>query len=263
MQNKYLLNFSIIITVLIFSFGFFGKSFAQTASSTDTINAEILSNIWYSTTTVNEGDNIFIYAGFQNHSGKSLSGNAGFYIDDLQISKVPFTASPKSLIKLETPYLAVRGNHIVYVKVLDIGDLLGSVTEKASLAVKYQVTTSDVLNTASNVVNNITNTVNNYADNLANYVEGLKQPTTDVTTQNNDSTIVKTPAQIAQEKLTGKVLGVSTENIENASTSIQKTAVGWGTYILNWLLDALAFIIRHWAWTLVIIMIFVVYLTLR
>lgn len=263
MQKKYLFIFFIVITALIFCFGFSGKLFAQNASSTTEINAEILSNVWYSTTIINEGDNIIIYAGFQNHSGKSLSGNAGFFVDDLQISKVPFTALPKSLIKLETPYLAIKGNHTTQVKILDIGNLLASETEKASLAVKYQVTTSDILNTAGDVVNNVTNVVNNYADNLANYVESLKQPVTDVTTQNTDSSTTKTPAQIAQEKLTGKVLGVSTENLGSTTTSGQKTATNWGIYFYNMFLDALAFIIRHWIWTLVIIVIFVVYLTLR
>ena len=131
MQRRFILNI-VIFSAIIFS-TFSIKAFAQVSSSTELINAEILTNIWYSTTTVSENDNISIYAGFQNHSTKNLSLTAGFFVDDIQISKADYVASPKSLIKLETKYTAIRGSHTSQIKILDIAEVGGSTISKLSI----------------------------------------------------------------------------------------------------------------------------------
>jgi len=274
MKNIYKINFLVIVT-LLFSFGFCTKTFAQATSTTSLINAEILNNVWYSTTTINEGDNINIYAGFQNHYNKNLSGTAGFFVDGVQIGKEDFTANSKSLIKLETKYTAVRGEHTVQVKILDIDNLLASETEKKSLSVKYQITTIEIMNNVQNVTNNVIDTVDVYAQKAADYVESLKQPTENTATTNNNNFSVSSPsnsttqpktlAQIAQEKLTGQVLGTSTENIRATETqnNIQKDTTSWKTYFHNLFLDILAFLLRRWVWTFIAILLFILYLTLK
>ncbi|MGB8816155.1 MAG: hypothetical protein WCC74_02920 [Minisyncoccia bacterium] len=298
MQNK-LFSYCFIVFISLFSFGFYTNAFAESATTTSSlINAEILSNIWYSTTTLTEGNEITIYAGFQNHSNKNLSGTAGFYLDNIQIGKVDFTANSKSLIKLENKYTAVRGEHTAQVKVLDIVEmrettpiklaienLLASETEKKGISVKYQITTADVLNTAQNVSNNIVNNINTYTENAADYLESLKQPTGDTNVTNttniinNNSPIssvsssLKNGLQTVQNKLTGKILGTSTKNMQVSSTqnmkvssaenSVQQTATSWKTYFYNLFLDILAFLLRHWVWTFVAFLILILYLTLR
>jgi len=124
MRKNILSKSLIMITVTVLFFGFFVRAFADASSTTELINAEILSDVWYSTTTINENDSINIYAGFQNHSPKNLSGTVGFFINDLQIATTDFVASPKSLIKLETDYKTVRGEYTIQVKVLDIAEVV-------------------------------------------------------------------------------------------------------------------------------------------
>ncbi len=265
------------ILFLLF-FGINTPALAQTASATDLINAEILSNVWYSTTApINEGDTINIYAGFQNHSLKNLSGIAGFYVDDLEIKKIDFTASPKSLIKLETKYTAVAGDHKAQVKILDIKEtqgnetttlsvdnLLAKETEKKDFSViKIQLTQEAVLEKVDNIGNNIVNKGNQYADKLANYVESLKTPTE----SSSDSTGVFTnitntaknliPNQNKnQEKVQGEVFGASTENIPAPATKniLQKLP------FYNPLLDLIIFLIHQWIWVLAVILLFILYL---
>ncbi len=275
MQKKSIFNYLIIVAILFFIFSI--KTFAETASSTTQINAEVLTNIWYSTTTINENDSINIYAGFQNHSTKNLSLTAGFFVDDVQIGKADYVASPKSLIKLSATYTAVKGGHTAQAKILDIAEvggsnidklsvdnLLAKESEKNGFNVVHQITQQEVINTAKEIVNTVADTVSKTTDSvvknidtqaekLATYVESLKTPTE---VSSLDS---KTPTQIAQDKITGKVLGISTENTNNTQNSQQNKSFS----IINILLDALAFIIRHWIWTLAVVVVVVLFFTFR
>jgi len=271
MKPKNILNFLFITAV--FLFGFSAITFAESSTSTVQINAEILSNIWYSTTTVNEDDIINIYAGFQNHSIKNLSGTAGFFVDDIQISKMNFVASPKSLIKLQSEYKAVRGNHTSQVKILDIAEIGGSIlnklstenllakeTEKNSFKVEYQMTKEEVVKIAGNVASNVIKVIDTQAEKLADYVESLKVKAIDTS---DSSSISKTPEQKAQEKLTGKVLGISDENIGDTQNGDQDNQTNKKFSFYNMFLDILAFLLRHWIWVLIVVVILVVYLAFR
>ena len=172
----------LFISVILLSFFSF-KTFAQTASSTTQINAEVLTNIWYSTTTINENDNINIYAGFQNHSTKNLSLTAGFFIDDVQIGKADYVASPKSLIKLSSAYTAEKGGHTAQAKILDIAEvggsnidklsvdnLLAKESEKNSFNVIHQITQQEVINTAKDIANTVADTVSKTTDSVVKTV---------------------------------------------------------------------------------------------
>ncbi|MCX6717716.1 MAG: hypothetical protein NTU76_03515 [Candidatus Taylorbacteria bacterium] len=271
MKPQNMLNFLFITAV--FLFGFSAVTFAESSTSTGQINAEILSNIWYSTTTVNENDIINIYAGFQNHSIKNLSGTAGFFIDDIQISKMNFVASPKSLIKLQSEYKAVRGDHTSQVKILDIVEIGGSIlnklstenllakeTEKNSLKVEYKITKEEVVKIAGNVASNVIKVIDTQAEKLADYVESLKDKTTETS---ESSSVSKTSEQIAQEKLTGKVLGISDENTTDTQNEGQDSQTNKKFSFYNMFLDILAFLLRHWIWVLVVVIILVVYLAFR
>jgi hypothetical protein len=215
-----------------------------------------------------------------NHSIKNLSLTAGFFIDDVQIGKADYVASPKSLIKLSSAYTAVKGGHTAQAKILDIAEvggssidklsvdnLLAKESEKSSFSVIHQITQQEVINTAKDIANTVADTVSKTTDNvvktidaqaekLATYVESLKQPTDFVST--NPTT--KTQAQVTQEKTTGKVLGISTENTHSASSTVKNTQ---SFSITNILLDALAFIIRHWIWTLIVVIVIVLIISFR
>ena len=273
-KKLYLYYLILIVSMIIIPC----KTFAQTASSTTQINAEVLTNIWYSTTTINENDNINIYAGFQNHSTKNLSLTAGFFIDDVQIEKANYVASPKSLIKLSAQYTAIKGGHTAQAKILDIAEvggsnidklsidnLLAKESEKSSFNVIHQITQQEIINTAKDIANTVADTVSKTTDSivktidtqaekLATYVESLKTPS------EVSSSDTKTSEQIAKEKINGKVLGISTENTHSASSTV-KNAQGFS--ITNILLDALAYIIRHWIWTLIVVIVIVLIISFR
>ena len=262
MQKKVLLSF----VILILFFSFLPKVFAGASSTIESINAEMLSDIWYSTTTVNENDDIDIYAGFQNHSDKSLSGTAGFFIDNLQISKVGFLADPKSLIKLETKYTATKGEHTAQVKVLDIVETGGDIVNKLSIenllakesgknifSVKHEVTKEEVINNVKESANNVLKTIDTKAEALAGYLESLKEPV-GATLLN-----IKTSSQTEPTKSKGKVLGISNKN----TSDIQASSTNKNFSFHNIFLNSLAFIIRHWIWTMSVVIVFVLYISFR
>ncbi len=263
-MNKRIAIKLLAITAFIFS-GFFTTAFADTSTSTELINAEILSNVWYSTTTINENDSIFIYAGFQNHSAKSLTVTAGFYVDDIQITKNNFSAGPKSLIKLETKYIAVKGEHVAQVKILSIDsslnsamklsvdNLLAKETEKKNFSVKHEITKEEVIKTVGDVAVNTVNTIDNQTEKLATYVESLKEPASAKIT----SSLSDIPS--IAKKTVGKVLGMSTENTDNTKEDVQQKSFSF----YNMFLNIIAYIVRHWVWALVIIVLIVLYISFR
>ena len=265
MKKSFLFNFTAITAVLFLSFSI--KVFADTATTTELINAEILSSVWYSTTTINENDSINIYAGSQNHSQNNLSGAVGFFVDNVQISKTDFISAPKTLLKLEARYVAKRGAHNAQAKILDIAEidantsdnlsvdnLLSKETEKNNFSVKYVITKEEIINNTNNMINNILNTVNIEAEKAANYVENLKEPSGDI----SSDSVSKTLNSIVQNKIVGKVLGTNIENTDNAEKSS-------GNYfsIKNILLDGLAFVIRNWIWSLIIVVIAVLFISFK
>ncbi len=266
--NKIFITNILVITTILF-FGFLPKVFAESSSSTEIINAEILSNVWYSTTTINEKDSINIYAGFQNHSIKILSGIAGFFVDDIQISKMDFVSEPKSLIKLETKYMAVRGSHTAQVKMLKIVEigggtankfsvenLLARESEKSNFSVKYVITKEEVIKKTEEITNNVVKSIDTQMEKFANYMEGLKEPVVDLP----GSEI--SPVKTIQNSI-GKVLGMSTENADNIKKVAEKSQTNKGFSFSNMVLDISAYIIRHWVWTLIVVIAAVLYISFR
>jgi len=263
MFKNYITGCFFVGVVLFSFFGFQTDVFAQTSAG-QAINAEILSDIWYSTTDISEGDKIMIYVGFQNHSDKNLAGTAGFYVDGLEIAKSDFTANLKSLIKLEAPYIAKAGNHKVQIKILSIkeplgnaeailsiNNLLSSETAEKDLNVKRPITREVVLTTAGNIANTVVNTVNKYADKLADYVESQKKPTEQ---SNLTSDLITTSSQ---DKFFQKdTFGTSTINAVSANDKNKFS-------FYNFFMDILIFLIGHWVWVVVAIFLFIVYSIFR
>lgn len=259
-MKKFFLNY-ILFPFLLF-FGLFSLSHAEIASSTSLINAEILSNVWYSTTTISEGENINIYAGFQNHSLDNLSGTVGFYIDDIQISKSNFIANPKSLIKFEANYKPVRGVHTAQAKILDIAEegintnklsidnLLSKQTEKDRFSVSYKIEVIDKkpIDKVEDVALNIKKSIDNEAESLATQLESYKKPIQIISDINEKTN------QLTQGKTSGTVIKNSSSEKNNKTES--------GTPITNTLIDAGAFVIRKWMYsfaTIIAVILFIVF----
>jgi hypothetical protein len=204
------------------SFLFLGTSsgaFAQTATSTtpsptEKINAGILSDVWFSTTTISEKETMKIFSGFQNNSNRNLSGTATFFIDDTQTAQLTFNSNSKSLIQLEASYTTVEGKHSAQVKIteiketgnvaktLSVGDLLASESSKKSFTVKKIVTPETIIQTIADTAVTAYKTVDTFANDLAEYVESFKKTTTPEVVIPKTKTSTKTEDVALVEKKT-------------------------------------------------------------
>jgi hypothetical protein len=254
----------LFLTIVLFLFlGTSSSAFAQTATSTtpspvEKINAGILSDVWFSTTTVSEKETMKIFSGFQNNSNKNLSGTATFFVDDFQTASLVFNANSKSLIQLEASYTTIEGKHSAQVKIteiketgntaktLSVGDLLAAESSKKSFTVKKIVTPETIIQTIADTAVTAYKTVDTFANDLADYVQNFKKtttpeviaPKTKTDTKNNtvvptekktvtDSTIVdpKTGEIIDQDQLKDIVTDpTNTSETVTATTTSQEKA---------------------------------------
>jgi hypothetical protein len=249
-------NFPILFFALIFLifsiFGFSLKVFAQGTAPT-TINARILPTVWYSTLSVNDGDSIKIYAGIQNNSGIDFTGVAAFYVDDKEISSGPFSSTADSLKDVSANWVANPGDHNVQVKISTSLSsdkiLVSSQSDKSAISITQKITPltpEAVETTALNTASNIVSSANALANSLADKIDSFKKPAaSDILSvlgvgKNN-------PAQTAPEKQKGSILGISTGPMASPAAPSNNPM----NSVFNLCLDALAFLVRNWKWTLV------------
>lgn len=242
-------NLTILFFVLAFSFlNMPLKVFAQGTSPT-TINARILPTVWYSTLSVNDGDSIKIYAGIQNNSGIDFTGTATFYVDNKEISTSPFSSTTDSLKDVSTDWVANPGNHNVQIKVstsLSADQILvSSSSDESSINITQKINPitpavvgTAVLNTASGIVSNVDNLANTLADNI----DALKKPVASSALLTNSKS-----NKTVSEKLKGQVLGASTGSTSNSTAQSNSPVMD---SVFNMCMDALAFLVRNWKWTL-------------
>ena len=247
--------------VLLFAlvFGVFSGSInasAQSATSTPAqINARIMPLVWYSTLSINEGDSIKIYAGIQNNSGLNFTGNAVFYVDDEEIAKRPFISENDTLIDVSANWVANLGSHNVQVKlttsITPDKELVSAESDKSKVSITRKITVEMVQEITRNTVDNIVNQIDEIASSSANKVETFKKPvSTDSAKTSNSYLDNSKPSKLVSsliQKPKGDVLGTSTKSAYISD----KEGVSWWTYIYNWLIDALVFLIRHWLGVLI------------
>ena len=255
-------NFTILCFVVIFSFlGGSLKVLAQDVSSTPTtINARILPTVWYSTLSVNDGDSIKIYAGLQNNSGINFTGTATFYVDDAEISTSSFSSVTNSLKDVSTDWVANPGNHNVQVKIstsLSADKILVSdSSDESNINIIQKVapiTTATVENTVINTASNIVSNVNNLANSLADNIDNLKKPivadNSSVSLNDTKSKTTSTTSTTFSPNKKGSVLGASTgPKVDTTNSSAVSNAPM--DSVLNMCMDALAFLVRNWKWSL-------------
>ncbi len=260
MRKYFVISFFVLITCFLSGPI---NVFAQDASSTPTkINARILPTVWYSTLSVNDGDSIKIYSAIQNNSGINFTGNATFYVDDKEISKVPFSSTVDNLKDISTSWLANPGDHSIQVKIstsLSADKTLVSYeTDKSTVSITRKITPEVVQEVAMNTANSIVSNTDNLATALADKIESYKNPVvsgdSSVNTTNSKGDVKKV-GSITSKK--GSVLGTSTGPVSNSVSSGDNTTES----VFNMVLDALAFLVRNWKWTLGIL--FVLFLIFK
>lgn len=247
-MKRTLLIFTLILISLALSFP--SRIFAQTSTAPQQINARILPLVWYSTLSINEGDSIKIYAGIQNNSGISFSGTATFYVDDKEISKSSFVSPNDSLKDVSTDWVTSPGSHDVQVKIttsLPADKILVSYeSDKSNVNIVQKITPELIGTTVLSAASNIISKTDNLANALADHIESFKKPvdvlSLDANSENSKTNNTKVVSSSGSQTKSGSVLGASTGPVSNQNTKIQSA--------FNIALDALAFLVRNWMWTL-------------
>ncbi len=251
-MKKYV-AFSLLTLVAYFLIGTL-NTFAQgTTLSSTKINARILPTVWYSSLSVNDGDSIKIYAGIQNNSGINFTGTALFLVDDKEISKVSFSSTADSLKDVSVNWVADPGSHNVQVKIstsLNSDKILVSYeSDKSSISITRKITTEVVGETALNTANSIVAKADDIASVLADKIESFKKPVRSDDTgvgSNSSSGFAGNIGNRTTIDSNGGVLGTSTGPI----TDFGGKGLNRMDSVFNMAMDLLAFLIRHWVWTL-------------
>lgn len=245
-MKKYLVIF--FIFAVWFSGGL-SRAFAQeTPVVSEQINARILPLIWYSTLSIKDGDSVKIYAGIQNNSGVTFSGTANFYVDDKIVSQIPFISSGDSLNPISADWLVSSGAHNIQVKIetsLSADKTLVSYeSAKSNITITRKITQEMVKDTVVSTVYNVITKVDEAVAPLIDKIEALKKPVINDIQSDIDQN--ENVGSILPDDDTA-VLGVATSSVSDSGVTKNNNQIN---SIFNMAIDGLAFLVKHWLWTL-------------
>ncbi len=227
--------FFLAILAFVFLGGFPPARAQSNAPAPATINARILPTVWYSTLSAVQGEQIKIYAGIQNNSGKDFNGTADFYIDGAKISSVPFSSSTGTLKYVAADWVAEAGEHTSLVKISALlqstDSLISYQSDLSNINVRRKITIQPKEKTKENFVDSVISSVDKSANVLADNLQSLKVLTKSHQTPSasGKSSGTNSPATSAISGLLGPNGGV------NAATGA-----------FNLLLDGAAALLKNW-----------------
>ncbi len=183
-------------------------------------NAGVVSDVWYSPSNISAGDTVKIYSGIYNSSNVKITGVAVYYIDGAELQKISFTSLPKSLIQVEGQWKATAGDHKVKLKIsTSTSALTKTESEEGTLSVQKQqkpLTIESLKKDAENIITKTVDTIDPQAEKLAGKIKEFGK---DVKINPTKNAAIASVAPIT-------------------NTLLQKA------------FDGAAFLARHWAWTL-------------
>jgi len=154
------------------------------AQETAPVNAGLLLSIWYSNNQPIEGNEIKIFGGFQNHSDKTIEGQAVFFVDGENIFMQKFVSKPGTLIELEGVWKATGGGHKIQIRLTEVdAEILSLESEEAGLNVKRIINKEKVLEFAQETSENLVEKIDNVTQTLSSKILELKKtdPTQKIT----------------------------------------------------------------------------------
>ena len=240
---------------------------------TSELNAGLLKNIWYSQSSISEGDNIKILGGIYNQSTTTFSGVALTYVDNKEINREKFISKPDSLIELSSKWVAEKGKFSVQIKLGDIvfsdsssaslqstNTLLSGESDEVSISVNNKITLAEVKAKTQGIITEVIENIDEKANSLSDKILTLKKPIDEVEVQkiNGDGkrdSVSENSGRLESDK--GEVLGAETkfESVVNAGTDVLSKVKNsnFVTNIYNWLIDILSMIFVYWRITLFVI----------
>ena len=176
---KTLLKINFLSVVLLASL----FSFAGFALASDTqINAGLLSDIWFSKLEIQNNDPVSIYGSFQNTSGKNLTGEVSFWVNDKKLEKKSFNAEDNKVVKLETSWVAEVGDFDIKITVdnlkADSVDVATTslIKKEALLKIKInrKIDIQYIQEVVTNVYNDTVKVINKVVDSANQSLETVK-----------------------------------------------------------------------------------------
>ncbi|TSC55989.1 MAG: Cell surface protein [Parcubacteria group bacterium Greene0714_21] len=108
--------------------------FCFTTAQAQTLNAGLVSGIWYSKTPFFAGETVRIYAAIQNNSGFDIAGKVKFLKDGSALGEFSFSAAKGGLVQTWTDWKAQEGTHKIMAEVVEMKRLqIGKPPESITL----------------------------------------------------------------------------------------------------------------------------------
>ncbi len=211
-----------------------GSGLTAYAQSTPILNAGLVSDIWYSSSSVTEGDIIKIYSGVYNSSQSKVTGMVTYFVDAIEVGKTTFSSEPKSLIQIETGWTATAGDHKVKVKIsTSTANLAQIESNEEWLSVQKKITKESVQKDVQSVVKKAVATIDPIAEKIADNIDGLKDKLGVDTVVGNSTSTDRDKRKITDSDLS------KVNKIKNK--------------VLGGLIDGSSYIVRHWIWSIPVI----------
>ncbi len=118
MKRRILKTYFFILYILLFSLAtsvFFIKT-----SYAETVNAGLVTGIWYSKYPFYSDDLVSIYSAIQNRSDIALSAKVGFYINNTLIGSTNIEIAKNSISVATLQWKATLGSKVMYTKIIEL-----------------------------------------------------------------------------------------------------------------------------------------------
>lgn len=272
MKNKIQALVCLFEKFLVASFLFL--SFYGTVLASDTkINAGLLSDIWFSKIEIKNDDNISIYCSFQNTSGKSLSGEVSFLVNNKEIDKKYFSVENNHVIKLETPWKSEVGDFDIKIVInslkIDGEELsVNSLIKKEiidKIKIKREITVEYIKEIGTNIYKDAVETINKVVEDTNQSLDTIK------VVENNNT--VGSDENIEEYKYADGIKTLKDEIEVLNNGSVLKNSLSGEVVtdfknrpldaLLNFAISTLQFILTYWQSSLVVLLITVIYIYFR
>lgn len=234
------------------------------------INAGLLSDIWFSKLELKNDDKVSIYGSFQNTSGKTITGEVIFYINEKEIDKEKFSVEDGKVTKLETSWTTETGDFDIKIIVdnlkIDGSDISPNSLIKKESLVKIKITrkidVEYVKEIGTNVYKDTVKVINKVFNDTSNSLETIKvRETSQVGGDSGGGSVLGSVSNDADGGNPGAVKGIQyskdeVEGANNGGSGLKNDNKGEVVTDLknrpfdalrNFSISILQFILKHWA----------------
>jgi hypothetical protein len=234
------------------------------------INAGLLSDIWFSKLELKNDDKVSIYGSFQNTSGKTITGEAVFYINDKEIDKEKFSVEDGKVTKIETSWTTETGDFDIKIIVdnlkIDGSDISPNSLIKKESLIKIKITrkidVEYVKEIGTNVYKDTVKVINKVVNDTSNSLETIKvRETSQVGGDSGGGSVLGSVSDGADGSNPGSVKGIQyskdeVEGVNNGGSGLKNDNKGEVVTdiknrpfdaLRNFSISILQFILKHWA----------------